>query len=97
MQRHIRRSTHYDRLLVPTSSPRLPPDRSSIPTAALVADLVEALNTILDVVHPVAIALPTPPDAPFHESSGHLMDYNNSPQFKAAQSASKRSPLFPEV
>ena len=82
---------------MPTSSPWLPPDRSSIPTAALVAYLVEALDAILDIVHPVAFALPTPPDAPFHESSGHLMDYNNSPQFKAAQSASKRSPLFPEV
>ena len=36
-------------------------------------------------------------DYTFHESSGHLMDYNNSPQFKVAQSASKDSPLFPEV
>ena len=36
-------------------------------------------------------------DYTFHESSGHLMDYNNSPQFKVAQSASKASPLFPEV
>ena len=97
MQRHVRRSTHYDGLLVSTSSSRLPPDRSSIPTAALEADLVEALDAICDVVHPVAFALPTPPDAPFHESSGHLRDYKNSPQFKAAQSASKASPLFPEV
>ena len=61
------------------------------------AYLVEALDAILDVVDPMAFALPTPPDAPFHESSGYLMDYNNSTQFKAAQSASKASPLFPEV
>jgi hypothetical protein len=52
---------------------------------------------IFDVVDPVAFALPTPPNAPFHESSGNLRDFNISPQFKVAQSASKRSPLFPEV
>jgi len=62
-----------------------------------VAYLVEALHTILYVVDPVTFALPASPDTPFHESSGHLMDYNNSPQFKVAQSASKDSPLFPEV
>jgi len=62
-----------------------------------VAYLVEALDAILDIVDPMAFALPTPPDAPFHESSGHLRDYKNSPQFKVAQSASKRSPLFPKV
>tara|TARA_B110000014_G_scaffold212260_1_gene164685 strand:+ start:398 stop:586 length:189 start_codon:yes stop_codon:yes gene_type:complete len=62
-----------------------------------VAYLVEALYSILDVVDPVAFALPTPPDAPFHKSSGELWDYKNSPQFKVTQSASKRSPLFPEV
>ena len=72
MKRHVRRTTHYDRFGVSTSSPWLPPDRGSIPTAALVAYLVEALNTILDVVDPVAFALPTPPDAPFHESSGKV-------------------------
>ena len=52
---------------------------------------------ILDVVDPVPLAPPASPDTPLHESSGHLMDYNNSPQFKVAQSASKASPLFPEV
>jgi len=62
-----------------------------------VTDLVEALDMIFDVVDPVAFALPTPPNAPFHESSGNLRDFNISPQFKVAQSASKRSPLFPEV
>ncbi len=72
MQRHVRRSTHYDGLLVPTSSSRLPPDRSSIPTAALEAYLVEALDMILHVVDPVAFALPASPNAPFHESSGKL-------------------------
>ena len=72
MQRHVGWSTHYDRFGVPTSSPWLPPDRSSIPTAALVAYLVEALNTILDVVDPMALALPAPPDTPFHESSGKV-------------------------
>ena len=66
MQRHVGWTTHYDRFGVSTSSPRLPPDRSSIPTAALVAYLVEALNTILDVVHPMAFALPTSPDTPLN-------------------------------
>ena len=80
-----------------TSSPWLPPDRSSIPATAAVTDLVEALYIILDVVDPVTFALPTSPDTPSHESSGNLRDFNISPQFKVAQSASKRSPLFPEV
>jgi hypothetical protein len=62
-----------------------------------VTDLVEALYIILDVVDPVTFALPTSPDAPSHASMGNLWDYKNSPQFKVAQSASKRSPLFPEV
>jgi len=37
-----------------------------------VAYLVEALDAILDVVDPVAFALPAPPDPPFHESSGKV-------------------------
>ena len=82
---------------MPTASPWLPPDRSSIPTTAFEAYLVEALNTILDVVDPVTFALPASPDTPFHESSGELRDYKNSPQLESAQSASITSPLFPEV
>jgi len=62
-----------------------------------VAYLVDPVDIILNIVDPMPTALPTPPDAPFHESSGELRDYKNSPQFKVAQSTSKRSPLFPKV
>ena len=57
---------------MPASSPWLPPDCSSIPEAASVAYLVEALHTILAVVDPVPLAPPASPDAPFHESSGKV-------------------------
>jgi len=80
-----------------TSSPWLPPDCSSISAPATVTDLVEALYIILDVVDPVTFALPASPDTPFHESSGELWDYKNSPLLESAQSASITSPLFPEV
>jgi len=33
-------------------------------------DLVELLDMILEVVHPMSATLETPPDPPLHESSG---------------------------
>ena len=80
-----------------TSSTRLPQDRSSIPTAASMTDLVEALYVILDVVDPVAFAPPASPDPSFHGLSGELWDYKNSPQLKVVQSSSISPPLFPKV
>jgi hypothetical protein len=62
-----------------------------------VAYLVELLYMILNVVDPVTFTLPASPDPPFHESSGELWDYKNSPQFNTTQSACITSPLFPRV